>query len=184
MLPYLVVIIPVLIANHYIGYKQITLTQTAITLLGGNLFIDNPVYVIAWYVTFILLLYTFIWLQSIPKEKDRILKFGAWACGYLFFSNYLNYPYYFSAFALGYLAQRLHLPPAKTDSILFYIQGKCYHFFLIHGAVLVMLQYYFDLPVWLFFTVGFALSCAGGVTLDKVVCNSKRLTFMRFAHES
>ena len=64
LIPYWIVIIPALIINRIISYKDTTVIEDFITVLGGNMFLDKKVYVIAWYITFVLLLYGFNYFLS------------------------------------------------------------------------------------------------------------------------
>ncbi len=53
LIPYWIVIVPALIINRIICYKNTSILSDVITLLGGNLFLETKVYVIAWYITFV-----------------------------------------------------------------------------------------------------------------------------------
>lgn len=64
MIPHSVVIVPVIIANWAFQYKPVSLSAGAVTFLGGNLFLDSPLYVITWSVTFVLMLYVYLLCDS------------------------------------------------------------------------------------------------------------------------
>ncbi len=100
LLPYWIVIVPVLIINRIVCYKNTTILLDFITLLGGNMFLKTKVYVIAWYITFVLLLYCFIFFQSF--FTNFFLKALAWLAGLLVFSMIFHKGYYFTSFGLGF----------------------------------------------------------------------------------
>ncbi len=64
MVPYWLVIFSVIIANYVFQYKTVSIVSQIVTILGGNLFLMNSLYVIAWYVTFVLLLYCYVFVES------------------------------------------------------------------------------------------------------------------------
>ena len=85
------VIIPVVLMNHIVQYKETTLMMDLISILCGNLFIDNPIYVVAWYITFISLIYLFLFSQFLVKSNlARVL---VWISGFMYFSVYVNFQF-------------------------------------------------------------------------------------------
>ncbi|WP_320041041.1 acyltransferase family protein [uncultured Desulfobacter sp.] len=174
MLPYWLVIIPVLLANRVVCYKETTLFEDLVTFWGGNMFLKNKVYVIAWYITFILLIYLFTYFQSL--YKNLYFKIIVWAIGFCIFSLWLNKEYYFLSFAIGFLISTRYpvLPGRKNNKTylenkLFSIQSHCYCFFLIHGGVLVALCYFLHINIVELFLYGMLLSVFGAITLKKAV---------------
>jgi hypothetical protein len=140
MIPHWLVIGPVLLANEIFQYKQISPLTALVTFFGGNLFLDNPLYVITWYVTFVLLLYGYLLLDSFATGWQRVVLTVA---GFLFFAHF-GYAEYFLAFSVGlYLSAwappRLNLSRSawmrSTAVGLFEAQQLCYPFFLVHGGV-------------------------------------------------
>jgi hypothetical protein len=171
LIPYWLVIIPVLLINRILCYKDTSNIQDFITLLGGNMFLDNKVYVIAWYITFILLLYLFIYFQSFFNAT--YLKLIAWLIGLLFFGVALNKLYYFLAFGSGFFLSKIMTPLSKEEHkesfvsrILFDLQKYCYYFFLIHGGILIFLFNILKLNFIQSFLIGFLMSVLGGVALS------------------
>jgi len=73
MIPYWLVIIPMVIVNQILQYKPATAISTITTVLGGNLFLTNPVNVTAWYITFVLILYAFALLHSLCSSLQKIV---------------------------------------------------------------------------------------------------------------
>lgn len=156
MIPHWIVITPVLVANAATGYKPISTGEAIITFLGGNLFLSNPIYVITWYVTFVLLLYGYLLIDSYADGWQRL---AVTAIGLVAFGR-LALNEYFVPFSIGlYLAALL--PPrlavgrtkvtASVARLLFRVQELCYPFFLAHGAVLLaMLKVFRFSPVPLF----------------------------------
>lgn len=173
MIPYWVVIVPCLVANRIFTYKETNWLRDSVSVLGGNLFIDNPVYTIAWYITFVIMLYLFLFIQSLPK--DWIKKAVLWCCGGILFGVLLQLTGYFISFSLGYFIARktMHSKTdvSKLDSanrVLFYIQSRCYAFFLIHGGVFVILFHILnitdiELMIW-----GVTMSTVGAMILYEV----------------
>ncbi len=146
MIPYWSVIIIVLTVNHFIAYKPTNFLKDIIIFSGGSMFLDNPVYVISWFITLILILYFCVFLlQSIANSLLNLLFLIT-----LFLSFYCWHPIhnmYLPAFFAGYLIKRLELSRhdikaiasnrySQVNSILFAIQNYCYSFFLIHAGVL------------------------------------------------
>ena len=178
LVPYWFVIIPVVILNRIVHYKETTLTMDVITVLGGNLFLNNPIYIIAWYITFVNIMYIFLFLQS--ATTNNILRLVFWAAGWIFFGVYLHKPYYFIAFSIGYFGAILFpLPQMKIkemkpgNRIIFSVQDKCYAFFLIHGGVLIFLSVVLKLTGLSLLLWGVFLSAIGSVLLRHM---SKPLT--------
>ncbi|MEQ1869334.1 MAG: hypothetical protein ABL961_04865 [Vicinamibacterales bacterium] len=163
MIPHWIVITPVLVANWATHYKPVTAVEALITFLGGNLFLTNPLYVITWYVTFVLLLYGYLFVDSYFRGWLRLLVSAA---GFAFF-GWLGYNEYFFPFSIGLCVAAWFPPRAKVarsaiatsiGRVSFRLQELCYPFFLAHGAVLlVMLRVTpFNPPV--LFVAAFAVS--------------------------
>ena len=173
MIPYWIVIIPVVLVNHIIQYKETTLLMDIVTVLGGNLFLDSPLYVIAWYITLVNLFYLFVFLLSLSKKVA--LKLMTWALGLICFCYLLSMTGFFVAFALGYFGARIIPPPTKDfsrmdtqDRMLFYVQDKCYAFFLIHGGVLILLFVKLEMTGYSLFWWGLLVTSIGAVILQKI----------------
>lgn len=171
LLPYWIVIIPVLLINRIISYKDTSIIGDVITILGGNMFLDKKVYVIAWYITFVLLLYIFIYFQSF--FKGIVLTTIAWIIGLFVFTAILDKLYYFVSFGIGFFISKLIIPPNKIDykkfifsQILYVLQKYCYSFFLIHGGVLLFLFHILKLDFVHSFLIGFLLSIMGTIILS------------------
>lgn len=171
MIPYWVVIVPALFINAAIQYKQTSLLMDTITLFGGNLFLNNPVYVIAWYITFVNLLYFFIYLMNLADRQVFKVFFGG--LGYFCFGFLLNLPYYFLSFLMGILCSKI-LPPKSKDTLregslnnlIYYIQDRCYAFFLIHGGVLLFFTVKMNMSGLALFITAFATSVFGALVLQ------------------
>jgi hypothetical protein len=140
----LLVIFPVIVANQVFQYKPVGLWTQIVTILGGNLFLDNPLYVIAWYVTFVLLLYVYAVAESFCNSWQKIICMAVGAA--LFYSGSFVGKY-FIAFIVGLrlsdwrpLRSSAEVGNARRRiaSFLFVIQRYCYRFFLLHGAVLLI----------------------------------------------
>jgi len=176
LLPYWIVIVPALIMNRIVCYKNTTILSDFITLLGGNMFLQTKVYVIAWYVTFVLLLYCFVFFQSFFDHY--FLKTLAWLAGFLVFYLMFDKSHYFISFGLGFFLASF-LPPAdknltKSNNLvkfLFILQGHCYGFFLIHGGVLIFLYNICKINFSSSFLFGMGLSIIGSIILNKIVKN-------------
>ena len=144
MIPYWLVIFPVIIANQVFQYKTgLSLTLYIVTAFGGNLFLNKPLYIIAWYISFILMLYAYAFIESFFTAYGKILLI---AIGLLLFFVLLGKGGYFLSFIMGlYLSKRCFVSwpevngslMQKTASVLFVVQKYCYSFFLIHGAILL-----------------------------------------------
>ena len=145
MIPYWIVISIVLVVNTIVNYKETNILKNFIVFFGGSLFVDDPVYVISWFITYILLLYLCVCIFTLfrsPYIKLLYLIF----CGALFFLYKIGNLYYYIGFFLGYFVRYFYstkkienLRIKKFDRInifLYQIQNYSYSFFLIHAGVL------------------------------------------------
>lgn len=168
--PYWIVIIPALLINRMISYKDTTVIGDFITILGGNMFLDKKVYVIAWYITFVLLLYGFIYFQSF--FNGIFLKSIAWIIGLFVFAFAFNKIYYFISFGGGFFLSKIITPPDKSEHKIFFfsrvlynVQKYCYCFFLIHGGVLIFLFNILKFNFVCSLLIGSSLSMFGAIIL-------------------
>ncbi|OFZ60327.1 MAG: hypothetical protein A2328_07030 [Bdellovibrionales bacterium RIFOXYB2_FULL_36_6] len=176
LIPYWIVIVPALIINRIVSYKNTSIFSDFITFLGGNLFLQTKVYVIAWYITFVLLLYCFIFFQSFFSHY--FLKTLAWLAGFLVFYLIFDKSHYFISFGLGFFLASF-LPPANKNptennspiKFLFNLQDYCYGFFLIHGGVLIFLYNICKADFFSSFIFGVGLSIMGSIILNKIAKN-------------
>ena len=172
LIPYWLVIIPALILNRVFEYKNTSIITDIITLLGGNLFLDTKVYVIAWYITFIILLYFFMYVESFSNHI--LIRCCVWISGFILFAL-LHKLIYFVAFAAGIFLSKLISPPPKPgqsdfklSKVLFKTQGYCYAFFLMHGGILVLLIHVLKLNFTQSAIYGMILSLAGTIILHSI----------------
>ncbi len=147
LVPYWVVIVPVLCANYLYKYKPALPWEYVAIFLGGSMFLDNPVYVISWFITLILFLYLTVYLSAVLGGYYRVLPY--FACFAVLHYCFRMDDVLFLSFVAGY-AVRITFPTrldsvanrwcwhAPVASALFGIQSFCYSFFLVHGAVLVV----------------------------------------------
>lgn len=148
MIPYWLVISIVLIVNSVVHYKDTTILKNIIIFFGGSLFVDNPVYVISWFITYILILYfcAFIlkYLKSIYVKLPYLV-----VCGFLLYLFNIGNPYYFIGFFSGYILNFLTAGRQwgnytsnklqRFNILLYYVQNYSYSFFLIHGGILQLI---------------------------------------------
>lgn len=144
MIPYWLVIIPVILVNEVIGYKEVSYFEYLATIAGGNMFLKNPIYVIAWYITFILILYTYAFIESFFRSYWRIAYI---AISLLIFTFILGKIYYFIAFVIGirlseWFPEAVSVNPTPLMRMIslwmFICQKYCYSFFLIHGGLMLL----------------------------------------------
>ncbi len=150
LIPYWPVIILVLVANRVVGYKETTLLNDILTFLGFSLFVDDPVYVISWFITIMILLdfslylfhrLTARWLKAVYLAA-LIVTFNYFLpelhnALYLFYiGHYLNVVSQSWPSLNQWLAER-HVWYRVINSAAFRVQNYTYSFFLIHGAVLI-----------------------------------------------
>jgi len=136
------------------------------------MFLDKKVYVVAWYVTFVILLYGFICFQSL--FKDFFLMLIVWIIGVFIFGFVLNKLYYFVSFGVGFFLSKYIVPPNRVEEfnhyyisrILYHTQKYCYSFFLIHAGVLIFLFHILELNIFNSFLIGFLLSMLGAIILN------------------
>lgn len=148
LVPYWIVIIPVLIINKIIVYKRTSIFEDLITFFGGNLFLNDPVYVIGWYITFILIVYFFIFsLSIIDNYIHKLILHIFW---FVIFFIFLEKEYYYLSVLIGIFSQQNYNFNIKNINIynvflkfIFYLSSGCYSFFLVHGGILLFLVNYF-----------------------------------------
>lgn len=174
MVPHWVVIAPVLIANAMVQYKPVTPAEAVVTVLGGNLFLENGLYVITWYVTFVLLLYAYLLADSFLASWMR---FVLAAAAYPLFAVWLPCREYYLAFLIGLFASAVTPPrlaanrPAWLQGVArtaFRLQDFCYPFFLVHGAVLLATFRVGGRNTWLTFVVAFVSSVVAAYAVDLI----------------
>jgi len=173
MIPYWFVIVPVVIINRFVLYKETTVLMDLATVLGLNLFLESPLYAIGWFITLINLLYLAVFLQSL--SKSAFVKFVVWALGGICMVYLWDMFSYFLAFTLGYLSSRIIPRPKKNrsamtirDRILFVVQDKCYAFFLLHGAVLNFLFVKLDATGFDLIGWSIVLTSVGAILLRQI----------------
>ncbi|WP_161788438.1 acyltransferase family protein [Desulfonatronum thiodismutans] len=148
MIPYWGVIVPVLIANRIVDYKETSIFSDLLVFLGLGLFVDNPVYVISWFIT--LIVYYYILLFIIVNAKYVTLRLSIIILGYfaaiLIFNS--HWAYYFGffiglashiiinkfSFKFTNISSRFY---ESANSFVFSIQNYSYSFFLTQGAALI-----------------------------------------------
>lgn len=144
MVPYWLIIIFVIIINYYVGYKHKQIYELVIIFFAGGMFVEKPLYVIAWYITFILSLYGMFALWS--SGKNIYMKSFYLILSIAIYILIIKHPYQYAlSFISGIILKKISLQK-KTNSkkiqsnfnkILFLVQNRCYSFFLIHGGVLL-----------------------------------------------
>jgi hypothetical protein len=173
MIPYWFVIVPVVIINRFVLYKETTALIDLASVLGLNLFLENPLYTIGWFITLINLLYLAVFLQSLSKSAT--VRLAVWALGGICMVYLWDMSSYFLTFTLGYLSSRIIPRPKKNhssmairDRILFVVQDKCYAFFLLHGAVLNFLFVKLDMTGFDLIGWGVVFTSVGAILLRKI----------------
>jgi len=187
MIPYWIVMITMIIANYYVQYKQTTMTDIFIILSGGSLFLRDPLYIISWFITLILLLYATVYLYTIIPSPYRFV-FLALA---FYLSSLKPYAmYYFGVFFIGFffrknLEKNDLFSASKTTlsqqigPFFFKIQAYCYCFFLVHGAALHVFVRMMKGEPDKIFLLAFILSSVSSIFLyeaDKMI--RSRISFM------
>ncbi len=174
MIPYWPVIALVIFFNELYQYKETGFGEYLIIILGGSMFLDNPVYVISWFITLILWLYFYIFLIQVVKKKEiksLVFVFG------LAISLVFHKEFYFLAFNAGCVYKsRVLLKGAapkrgngsKLSEMLFFVQNYCYCFFLLHGGVLLFSIKVLRLSAVICFVFSFILSGIGSVILFSI----------------
>lgn len=173
MLPYWFVMICVFTVNSLVNYKPISLGKIAIAFLGGNLFVKDPLYVITWYITFVLFLYIYVFLELSISKKFRYLLLLAGGC---FFWFVVLAPYYFTSFYIGLKLSELLKnkskgtikPASLTKIVCFELQKYCYCFFLAHGGVLIFYFHFFPARTHLIFILALVSSMLLSLVIFKI----------------
>jgi len=151
-IPYWIVIIGAITTNLICQYKDIGVKELFFAIIGGNLFIEHKIYVIAWFITVIICLYICVYICKIIK--NILLKTMICIVIILLLLKF-DIPYnFFISFLLGYFIHALisqngleYKTIIKNStctnlfnfifSPLFVIQNYSYEFFLIHGGVIL-----------------------------------------------
>ena len=192
MIPYWMVIVPVLIANGVRDYKPAPLTDAIIIFFGGSMFLSNPVYVISWFITFILMIYA---LVAVSRAINQPFLSGLLfiLAGYTFYVGFSwKITLYLIVFTVGYLIRgyqkrkTIQVERKRSDTYdlwnrrCFIIQSYAYHFFLVHGVFLVMMirQFEWAAGVTLVGAVSMSLLAAWVLkqTSDRVLASINKIT--------
>jgi len=136
MLPYWFIIVPAVTINRLVLYKDTSVVEDLVTVLGGNLFLKNPVYVIGWYITFMLILYLIIYVTLLLKSNKSMI-LVVFIFGFFCFGIKFNMLLYYLTFIFGYILTQI-FPLSKNElsgnnyigKLLFALQSRCYVFFL------------------------------------------------------
>ncbi len=103
MVPYWIVMVIMVIANYFVQYKQTTIAEIFIILSGGSLFVTDPLYIISWFITLILLLYATVYVYALIPSRFKWM-FLALA---LYLSSLKPYAsIYFVSFFLGFFFRK------------------------------------------------------------------------------
>lgn len=152
-IPYWLVIGVVVVSNWIVQYKPAGLKELFFLLIGGNLFIEDKLYVIAWFISVIIFLYFCVFL--LVYFRSITLRFLLAAVLVYILSHYRIPTYFYIAFTIGwslhYLLLRSGLsraaPPLplgvarvlhRVYKPLLTVQNYSYEFFLVHGGVLLL----------------------------------------------
>lgn len=152
-IPYWIVIVGVIATNEYFKYKSVSLTEIFFLVIGGNLFIEHKLYVIAWFVSAIILFYLYVYFTHVFTSVAARIPITILIFGTLY---QFGIPvYFFVSFAVGYglkfvfrrtgLSGHPMLLPEKFGMFfmriykpLMRVQNYSYYFFLLHGGVVLL----------------------------------------------
>ncbi len=146
LFPYWPIVLTAIITNHVINYKDSTLLHDVLVFFGFSLFLENPIYIISWFITLILFFYLNLFLFRLIKNK--LVKTIFWVLSfYLFYAYFKVSAFYYVSFYLGYFLRSrnflINEPYLNTavmknvNNLIFKIQSYCYVFFLLHGAIIL-----------------------------------------------
>jgi hypothetical protein len=179
MIPYWLVMTVVFVVNAHVGYKPMTLNKVILAYLGCNMFVEDPIYVVTWYITFVLLLYIHIFIDFLIGEKYRWLLIAA---GLILFSFIAHTIYYYISFCIGrYLLQLKIKRKIFSDysnvinQHLFRAQKYCYSFFLLHGGILHFSFYITHADQLLVFFLALVMSVSLSIPLVSLASFLQRL---------
>ena len=151
MIPYWLVITLVIIANIFVKYKVKETHELLIIFFSGGLFVNDPLYVISWYITFILCLYAMTAICNI--HTNVVISTFLFFTSIAFYLIIIKRPYiyiisYIAGYFLKYLQLRFpprsidkfnhHRPSSQLKKATIFLQNRCYSFFLIHGGIVLM----------------------------------------------
>jgi Acyltransferase family len=91
LIPYWIIIPWIILANELFQYKKITTLSYIISFLGGGLFLTEPIYVISWFVTFILICYFMVFISNYFNLFGQILISITFFIIILFYYKWLAY---------------------------------------------------------------------------------------------
>lgn len=182
LIPYWPVIFVVLVANHIVHYKDTTLLKDVLTFCGLSLFVDNPVYVISWFITMAIILDASLCIFTLIKPVW--MRAGwlvlVWAGFYFFLPLLVNalYLFYLGIFirriSVGWFSLNTWFSEKsgwyrKINSVLFHIQNYTYSFFLIHGAALIFVFHVLHFRSELAFLSALAFSIFGTIVHNRLL---------------
>lgn len=182
-IPYWLVISGVVASNLIVQYKPAGPKVLFFLLIGGNLFIENKLYVIAWFISIIIFLYLYVFLMA--YYRSMVFRFLL-SVALVYTMSHYNIPYYFYvAFVLGwglhYLMLRsglsravLPLSPAAGSRLLricrplLTVQNYSYEFFLVHGGILLLFTKILKAPYGVTLYVGIMVTAVNAVILKEL----------------
>lgn len=164
----------------FFKYKDVGASEIFFLIIGGNLFIENKLYVITWFISVIIFLYLCVYVLSFVKNLFiKILITSALIAILIKF----NIPYYFFiSFASGYflhnifiksdLESKTFLSKRKNVKIfrmfagpLLLVQNYSYEFFLMHGGILLFFTKVLHASYEIALYGGIAATLAGSIVL-------------------
>lgn len=186
-IPYWLMLFPLMLVNHILHYKEISILSLIISFLGGTFFLNDPLFLVSWFITFIIGLYLIVYWVTKAAEPYKVLFLVGLLTIYFSLMSQFRSPlrllFWEICFFIGYISRFYSVAkvPSKSfglivdnsntrriNTFLFDIGKHTYAFYLTHGFVLLLLMKSGSIHVTLLFVLGLVLSGACAVILNYV----------------
>jgi hypothetical protein len=182
-IPYWLVIAGVVVSNWIVHYKPAGPKTLFFLLIGGNLFIEDKLYVIAWFISVIIFLYFCVFL--LVYFRSMALRFLLAVALVYIMSHYRIPAYFYIAFAIGWCLHYLLLRSGLSRAVLplsqgagralhfvcgqiLTVQNYSYEFFLVHGGVLLLFSKILKAPYGVALYAGIAVTLVNAIILKEL----------------
>lgn len=180
--PYWAVAALVIVSNEVFRYKSVSLVDLLVFVAGGNFFLRTNLYVIAWFVSVMILLYICMFIVSLQnKNSTKLIVTLLLSAALLSIGLPLYFlVFFFVGYSLHYLLKRAGILSVRlgcgsvncrrlqyVHAKLRWVDGISYEFYLLHGAVLLCFYKIVHVSYASCLLVSFVLTVMGAVALAK-----------------
>lgn len=182
-IPYWVVIAGVVVVNLFADYKEVGYKELFFLLIGGNLFVEHKLYVIAWFVSAIVIMYLCVFVMNYFRYISvRIVILVSLVCLLMSYGMPIDF---FIFFGLGYAIHSILIQSGLEFKYIFvndnvykfyntvaipirFIQDFSYEFFLVHGGVVLFFTKIIHTQYYVALYGGLVATIVGAIALKKI----------------